>query len=111
MLIIKHLQRGGYVTPNICYVEETDGIVMKPYIPPKIMITFTINDITYQAEDGMTWGQWVNTEYNTNGFYISYNFLYHKDYGPIIELINYFPISCEKDDLIKNNGIYTQSSG
>ena len=25
---------GGYVTPNICYVEETDGIVMKPYIDP-----------------------------------------------------------------------------
>jgi hypothetical protein len=23
---------GGYVTPNICYVEEADGIVMKPYI-------------------------------------------------------------------------------
>jgi hypothetical protein len=26
---------GGYVTPNVCYVEETDGIVMKPYVEPK----------------------------------------------------------------------------
>ena len=26
---------GGYVTPNICYIEEVDGIVMKPYIAPK----------------------------------------------------------------------------
>ena len=23
---------GGYVTPNICYVEETDGLVFKPEI-------------------------------------------------------------------------------
>jgi hypothetical protein len=22
---------GEYVTPNVCYIEETDGIVMKPY--------------------------------------------------------------------------------
>lgn len=30
MLIIKHLQRGGgYVTPNVCYIEETDGIKME----------------------------------------------------------------------------------
>ena len=33
MLIIKHLQRGGgYVTPNVCYVEETNGIIVKPEI-------------------------------------------------------------------------------
>ena len=31
MLIIKHLQRGGgYVTPNICYLEETKGLIIKP---------------------------------------------------------------------------------
>ena len=23
---------GGYVTPNVCYVEETDGIIVKPEI-------------------------------------------------------------------------------
>ena len=23
---------------------------------------------TYQAEEGMTWGQWVNSSYNTGGF-------------------------------------------
>ena len=33
MLIIKHLQRGGgYVTPNLCFVEETNGFVFKPII-------------------------------------------------------------------------------
>jgi hypothetical protein len=66
MLIIKHLQRGGYVTPNICYVEESDGIVMKPYIAP--FLTFTVNGIEYQSEEGMTWKEWCNSEYNTAGF-------------------------------------------
>lgn len=28
-------------------------------------ITFTIDGTTYQAEDGMTWEQWVNSDYNT----------------------------------------------
>ena len=25
---------------------------------------------SYQAERGMTWEDWINSEYNTNGFYI-----------------------------------------
>ena len=68
MLIIKHLQRGGYVTPNICYVEESDGIVMKPYIPP--IIIFTVDDVEYQSEEGMTWEKWVNSDYNIDGYII-----------------------------------------
>ena len=32
-----------------------------------IMISFTINDSTYQAESGMTWFEWVNSDYNTVG--------------------------------------------
>lgn len=34
-----------------------------------IMISFTIAGTTYQAESGMTWFEWVNSEYNTGGFY------------------------------------------
>ena len=61
---------GGYVTPNICYVEETDGIVLKPYIEPeKEIITFTIDGTQCQAEEGMTWGEWANSEYNTEEVY------------------------------------------
>lgn len=37
------------------------------------LITFTIDGTTYQAIDGMTWGEWVNSEYNTGGFSISNN--------------------------------------
>ena len=33
------------------------------------LITFTIDGTKYQAEEGMTWEEWVNSEYNTRPFY------------------------------------------
>ena len=35
------------------------------------LISFTIADIVYQAEEGMTWEEWVNSSYNTSGFIIT----------------------------------------
>jgi hypothetical protein len=32
------------------------------------LITFTIGNTQYQAEEGMTWGEWVDSEYNTDNF-------------------------------------------
>lgn len=34
------------------------------------LISFTIDGITFQAEEGMTWGKWVESEYNTDNFYV-----------------------------------------
>lgn len=55
------------VTP-VLYVEPT-------------LITFTINGIEYQAEEGMTWSEWVESSYNTgsNLFYKSGSTAYIKD--------------------------------
>ena len=36
----------------------------------KKIISFTIGNIAYQAEEGMKWGEWVESEYNTRGFEI-----------------------------------------
>ena len=33
------------------------------------LITFTIESIPYQAEEGMTWGEWVNSKYNVDKYY------------------------------------------
>ena len=33
------------------------------------LISFTISGTTYQAEEGLTWEQWVGTDYNTNNKY------------------------------------------
>lgn len=32
------------------------------------LINFTIDGTSYQAEEGMTWAQWVASSYNTGGF-------------------------------------------
>jgi hypothetical protein len=38
------------------------------------MITFTVDGVTYQAEEGMTWGEWLESEYNTLGATIDVNY-------------------------------------
>lgn len=41
------------------------------YVLENATITFTIDGTEYQAEDGMTWGEWVASEYNTASAYLS----------------------------------------
>lgn len=38
------------------------------YVLENATITFTIDGTTYEAEDGMTWEQWVASDYNTDGY-------------------------------------------
>jgi hypothetical protein len=50
------------------YVDELVGdinSVLESIISGVSLITFTIDGTKYQAEEGMTWEQWVNSEYNT----------------------------------------------
>lgn len=50
-------------------VEFDDGIEL---------ISFTSMGKEYQAEDGMTWAEWIESEYNTDGFTIkTNNMVYH----------------------------------
>ena len=45
-----------------------DGYYYEKVLPA--LISFTINGTSYQAKKGMTWGNWVNSEYNTVGYFI-----------------------------------------
>ena len=45
------------------------GWTMKEITEPEIF-TFTLASRTYQAEEGMTWEQWVNSSYNTGNYYL-----------------------------------------
>ena len=38
------------------------------YVAPVKKISFTIGGTSYQAEEGMTWSEWVASSYNTGGF-------------------------------------------
>lgn len=44
----------------------------------KKMISFIIYNLEFQAEEGMTWQEWVNSSYNTDEFYVSGNFVFSK---------------------------------
>ena len=39
------------------------------------LISFKVGSSSYQAEEGMTFSEWVNSEYNTNNYYISGNYV------------------------------------
>lgn len=63
------------------------------------LITFTVDGVEYQAEKGMTWEAWVNSDYNTDGFYISGNFTYKDN--------KYIYMNGEPYAIILNNQNYT----
>lgn len=53
------------------------GLVDAPSIT---LITFTINDISYQAEQGMTWAEWAESEYNTDSVYENAQSIFTSDW-------------------------------
>lgn len=51
-------------------VEEWDGtgVVIEGLVK---LISFTVSGTEFQAEDGMTWSEWCDSDYNTHGAYIN----------------------------------------
>lgn len=57
-----------YSADNIDQVYNNE--IKKEETQPPVVVTkdFSINGITYKFEPGMTFFEWVNSEYNTGGF-------------------------------------------
>ena len=72
-------------------VIEGGNNVLGTYTPVTL-ISFTIakgsSSTSYQAEQGMTWTQWVSSSYNTAEFYISGTSVYEKGGSFAIESVN-----------------------
>lgn len=92
--------------PNLSYIEETGEISsIKEYIVPIIQFQFKCLSDTLDCtcKEGMTWREYINSEYNTHGFYlfddlvcIEYNTTtYNLEYGytdsVIVENKLYYP--------------------
>ena len=78
------------------------------------LITFTLNGIEYQAEEGMTWEEFCNSEYNINSFHVieeGGNSQIWCDGGSHVSASSYVYDVVSKDDLIINNHIYYSVSG
>jgi hypothetical protein len=52
-----------YIEPHVALIRGEDSVVYKPYIPPP-PITFYIENWEMTAIEGMTFEEWVNSEYN-----------------------------------------------
>lgn len=68
------------------------------------LLEFTVDGVAYQFEDGMTWYEWSNSEYNTGGFLFRVEewryALYTSDYE------KYFKRHLTESDLVET-GTYT----
>lgn len=73
-------------------IEEYDGTVIitrnsEPEEPQPTLISFTIDGVEYQAEEGMTWGEWcANEEYNTDGYKLNDSNRVVSSSGTLVEL-------------------------
>lgn len=57
----------SYETPYVSKVTADNSV---HYNKPIRIITFTIDGDEFQAQEGMTWNEWLNSSYNINGFII-----------------------------------------
>lgn len=60
--------------------NSTDAPTTQPVLPDNPntpdepeLISFKIENKTYEAVCGMTWEEWVNSKYNTSGYFIYWN--------------------------------------
>ena len=45
-----------------------DGVAREVFTADAPLISFTISGTSYQAQDGMTWAEWVESDYNVDGY-------------------------------------------
>lgn len=73
------------------------------------LINFTIGGTEFQAEDGMTWGEWIESEYNTDGWTVysdegQYTDIIFKDeggaYGMIMVIYSDYSNAIATDEII-----------
>ena len=63
------------------YKHATGFVRLVRDLGPKL-ITFIVKyteEVSYQAEEGMTWEEWINSDYNTGGFDSPVGVLIYKD--------------------------------
>ncbi len=80
--------------------------------PPQIKLTsFSYDGMKYQAEEGMTWGEWVNSEYNSTSLSVKNSGIIGRDDGNGAGIEVYYTQNgvtkyVKSDELIDSNTIY-----
>lgn len=66
-----------YVLPNVSFVVENAVVAFNPHTASANLIEFTIDGISYQAEEDMTWQEFAESSYNDGRISISSNYVNH----------------------------------
>lgn len=101
--VVYELPSGG-VTP-VYY----DGEFSTRPIGGATLISFTIDPKAYQAEEGMTWAEWVESEYNTDGYINSGYRILSSDHNTMVTNENYEGVT--PTDVIIAGYTYKKSTG
>lgn len=72
---------------------------------------FTINGTTYKAEEGMTWGDWVDSEYNTGEFVNNNYDIRTKDFYYFITNNSTLSDTIKPNEIIERDTIYILFGG
>jgi hypothetical protein len=71
------------------------------------LISFTIEGTTYQAVEGMTWREWVESEYNTDGYFIQDQEVHRSNTSVVSFLTSSYSLtSVSTDEIIKDGVAY-----
>lgn len=92
--------------PIICYVGYTEPVVPEEsgytgYVTA-VKVDINSGEYTLFSKPGMTWGEWVASEYNQDGWYIDNNYVYNPEKACLYD--NFAVIST---DVIDPNHNYT----
>lgn len=74
-----------------------------------MLINFTIAGTSYQAEDGMTWEQWCNSDYNIDGYKVTFYNSITDDSGSLFVIYSGSQVS--SSDVIVDSKIYGTIAG
>lgn len=58
-------------------IEDVAVVMFNPNAKPTNLIEFTINSVPYQAEEGMTWQDFVDSSYNDGRISVSSKYVGH----------------------------------
>jgi len=93
-------------------VIEGGNNVLGTYTPVTL-ISFTIGDMSYQAEEGMTWAQWVASSYNNNGWDVNSEGHIYRYHATVTTDTNQTTYCNSTDEIIAGNayGVATTPGG
>lgn len=101
---------------SIVFIQDTNEIwthgtlyksVNWSVLEPQL-ITFIIDDVEYESEEGMTWGEWVESEYNTNYCSIDNGYVSRGHYGFISSTSDVLTTVPDTKIIIEGEQYYTR---